>query len=140
MFSACAGTETLVATPRVELTGVELESASLDRQTFLLSFHVNNPNSFPLPVSSIRYRIMFDDQRFAGGETAASFTVPARGEDRFAISVELDILGSASHVTSLLAGGVPDHVKYRLDGSLAVDIPFTRPLPFSSSGAIQVRR
>jgi len=139
-LSACAGTESLVATPRVELTGVELESASFDRQRFLLSFDVSNPNAFPLPIRSVRYRIMFDDERFAGGETAASFTVPAQGDDSFAISVEIDILGSASHVTSLLSGGVPDHVNYRLDGSLAVDIPFTRPLPFSSSGAITVRR
>lgn len=140
MLSACAGTETLVATPQVELTRVSLERASFDRQTFLLSFDVSNPNAFPLPIRSIKYRLLFDDERFAGGETAASFTVPAHGDDRFAISVEIDILGSASHVTSLLSGGIPDHVNYRLDGSLAVDIPFTRPLPFSSSGAIQVSR
>ena len=140
ILSACAGTETLVATPRVELTGVQLESASFNRQKFLLSFGVSNPNAFPLPIRSVKYRVMFDDERFAGGETAASFTVPAQGDDSFAISVELDILSSASQITSLLAGGVPDHVNYRLDGSLAVDIPFTRALPFSSSGAIQVRR
>jgi LEA14-like dessication related protein len=139
-LSACAGTETLVATPRVTLTGIELESASFNRQEFLLRFDVSNPNAFPLPIRAVKYRIMFDNERFAGGETAASFTVPAQGDDSFAISVELDILGSANHVTSLLSGGIPDHVNYRLDGSLAVDIPFTRPLPFSSSGAIEVRR
>ena len=140
MLSACAGTETLVATPQVELTGVSLEHATFDRQTFLLSFDVSNPNGFPLPIRSVKYRILFDDERFAGGETAASFTIPAKGDDSFAISVELDILGSANHVTSLLRGGIPDHVNYQLDGSLSVDIPFTRPLPFTSSGAIQVRR
>jgi LEA14-like dessication related protein len=139
-LTACATTETLVATPGVELTSVTLESASFNRQKFLLSFDVSNPNAFPLPVRSIKYRVMFDDERFAGGETAASFTVPANGEDSFAISVELDILRSTSQVTALLRGGIPDHVDYRLDGSLAVDIPFARPLPFSSAGAIQVRR
>ena len=140
ILSACAGTETLVAKPQVELTGVSLDSASFDKQTFLLTFDVSNPNAFPLPISSVKYRILFDDQRFAGGETPAAFSIPAQGDERFAISVELDILGSASHVASLLRGGIPDHVRYQLDGSLSVDIPYTRPLPFTSSGAIQVRR
>ena len=54
MLSACAGTETLVATPKVELTGVSLERATFDRQTFLLSFGVNNPNAFPLPIRSVK--------------------------------------------------------------------------------------
>ena len=140
LLTACASTESLVTTPRVDLTSVELESASFDKQTFLLAFDVANPNAFPLPVKAIKYRVMLDDERFAGGETAAAFTIPAGGEDGFVISVDLDILSSASQLTSLLHGGVPDHVKYRVEGSLTVDIPFTRPLPFSSSGTVPVGR
>jgi LEA14-like dessication related protein len=140
LLTACATTESLVTTPRVDLSSVELESASLNRQTFLLGFDVSNPNAFPLPVRAIKYRVMLDDERFAGGETAAAFTIPAGGEDGFIISVELDILNSASQLTSLLHGGVPDHVKYRVEGSLTVDIPFTKPLPFSSSGTVPVGR
>jgi LEA14-like dessication related protein len=140
LLTACASTESLVTTPRVDLTSVELESASFDKQTFLLAFDVANPNAFPLPVKAIKYRVMLDDERFAGGETVAAFTIPAGGEDGFVISVDLDILNSASQLTSLLHGGVPDHVKYRVEGSLTVDIPFTRPLPFSSSGTVPVGR
>ena len=69
----------------------------------------------------------------------AAFTVPARGHDEFELSVELDILNSASQITSLIQGGVQQHVSYRVEGSLTVDIPFAKPLPFSSSGTIQVR-
>lgn len=139
-LSGCATTEALVASPHVELTSVKLHKASFSQQTFVLGFDVSNPNAFPLPIESIKYRVMFDDERFAGGETRAAFTVPARGEDDFMISVDIDILRSASQITSLLSGGVPDHVQYRIDGSLTVDIPFARPLPFSSSGAIPVQR
>ena len=73
------------------------------------------------------------------GETRAAFTVPAGGTDTFSISVNLDLLGSAMQVSSLLRGGVPDHVNYRVDGSLSVDIPFARPLPFAASGAIRIQ-
>ena len=140
LLTGCASSGSLVATPRVDLTGVELEKVGIDKQTFLLSFGVSNPNAFPLPVRSIRYRVMLDDQRFAGGETAASFTIPAGGEDWFAISVELDILGSASQVASLLSGRVPEQLRYQVDGSFTIDLPLSKPLPFSSSGTVPVGR
>ena len=140
LLAGCAtGTETLISTPAVDLKSVEMEKMTFTGQTFVLGFEVDNPNAFPLPVKAVKYRVMFDDERFAGGETVASFTVPANGSDRFMLSVELDIVNSATEVMSLIKGGMPEHVEYRVDGTLTVDIPFTRPLPFTSSGTIQVR-
>lgn len=139
LLSGCAsGTASLVSAPKVDLERVQMDSVSFTGQTFLLGFEIENPNVFPLPVKSINYRVMFDDERFAGGETRASFTVPARGSDQFVLSVELDILNSASQISSLLRRGMPDHVNYRVEGSLTVDIPYSRPLPFSSSGTIAI--
>jgi LEA14-like dessication related protein len=138
ILAACAGTEALVATPKVRLTSVELQDVSFTEQTFLLGFEVENPNGFPLPVEAIKYRVQLDGERFAGGEAAASFTIPAHGEGAFQVSVRLDILTQAATLSSLLHGGVPENVSYRVDGSLAVDIPFTRPLTFASTGVIAV--
>lgn len=139
LAGGCAGTGTLVDAPTVTLKSVALESASLNRQTFLLGFDVANPNPFPLPVRAVAYNVHFDGGKFAGGETAGSFTVPARGGDAFMISVELDLLNTATRFASLLRGGMRDELAYALDGSLTVDIPFTRPIPFSSSGTISVQ-
>ena len=137
-LTACAGTNTMISSPTVNLTSVELANISLRRQTFNLGFDVANPNSFPLPVRAVEYRVFFDEEIFAGGETEGSFTVPARGQDEFMISVELDFLNVASQISTLFRRGVPEMVNYRLQGSLTVDIPFTRPIPFSSTGVIQV--
>ena len=140
VLAGCAtGPETLISTPAVDLKSVEMEKVTFTGQTFVLGFEVENPNAFPLPVKAVKYRVMFDDERFAGGETVAAFTIPANGNDQFMLSVELDIVNSATEVMSLIKGGMPEHVEYRVDGTLTVDIPFTRPLPFSSSGTIQVR-
>ena len=137
-LSGCAGTGTVIGSPRVDLTGVELTSANLRRQTFLLSFDVSNPNPFPLPVKAVDYEVKFDDQKFASGQTQGSFTVPAGGDDSFAISVDLDFLSSATHLTSLFSGGFTENISYELQGSLAVDIPFVKPIPFSNSGVINM--
>ena len=137
-LSACAGTGTLVESPAVALSGVELTSIDFRRQTFLLSFDVSNPNAFPLPVRAVDYEVIFDDQKFAGGRTQASFSVPARGETSFAISVDLDILKSATHLKSLMGGGFRENMEYELRGSLAVDMPFVKPIKFSNSGMINM--
>ncbi len=120
-LSACASTGTVIESPRVNLTGVELTSANFQRQTFLLRFDVSNPNPFPLPVKAVEYRVDFDDEKFADGKTQGSFTVPARGDDSFAISVELNFLSSAKHLASLFQGGFRNNISYELKGSLAVD-------------------
>jgi LEA14-like dessication related protein len=138
-LASCASTETLVTSPTVSLSSVELEKVDFRRQTVLLGFDVSNPNPFPLPVKSLTYQVLFDDQKFAGGQAAGSFVVPARGDDQFEISVDLDILNSATQLASLFTNGAPEQVNYSLKGSFTVDIPFTRPIPFSSSGVINVR-
>jgi hypothetical protein len=38
----------------------------------------------------------------------------------------------------LLSGGLTENVSYELRGSLAVDIPFVKPIPFSNSGVINM--
>ena len=137
-LSACAATGTIIDSPSVNLTSVELTSANFRHQTFLLSFDVSNPNPFPLPVKSVAYQVRFDDKKFAGGQTQGNFTVPARGDDSFAISVDLDILSSASHLSSLFRGEFRENISYELRGNFAVDIPLVNPVPFSSSGIINM--
>ena len=140
LCSACATTETLISKPDVQLTGVELSEVGFGSQTFLLRFEVSNPNGFPLPVESVKYRILFDEQKFAGGETLANFTIPAQSDGAFTLSVETDFLGSATQIASLLRGGIPEHVEYELQGSLAIDIPLVRPLAFTNSGVIPIQK
>lgn len=139
LLSGCAGPGTLISTPAVDLTSVKMEKIRFTGQTFLLGFEVDNPNAFPLPIKAVKYSVSFDDERFAGGEARAAFTIPARGSDEFQLSVELDIMNAANQISSLLQGGMREHVNYRVEGSLTVDIPFAKPLPFASSGTIQVR-
>jgi LEA14-like dessication related protein len=136
--SGCAGTSISIEKPTVQLSHVVVNQLSFSGQTFILSFDVSNPNPFPLPVSAVRYHVQLADQTFASGETPGDFSIPARGNGNFDISVELDILKSASSLTGVLRGGMRQPVPYKLNGSLAVDIPFVKPVPFSTSGVITI--
>ena len=138
-MSACAGTGLLISSPEVRLTGIEMISADFDSQTFLLGFDVSNPNPFPLPIRSVRYRVRLGEQQFASGETQGNFTVPSEGNGAFAISVQLDLLRTTSNISSLIRSGMRRDFDYELSGSFAVDIPFAKRLEFRSGGNIELQ-
>ena len=77
MLAACASLENIVSAPNVSLRNVEVASLDFGEQKFLLSFDVYNPNPFPLPIKTVSYAVRLDGQRFASGEAASAFTVPA---------------------------------------------------------------
>jgi len=139
VLSACASLpDDLVKPPVVQLSNVEIVGLGFNGQTFLLSFDVENPNPFPLPVRSIDYGLKLDGQRFASGETASDFTIPASGDTNFAISVDLDLLQSAPRLLSIVRNGARRELAYELDGHLGVDIPLTPPIKYHNSGTIQL--
>lgn len=139
MFAGCASQGPSLESPEVLLQGVELQKLSFSGQSVLLHFDVNNPNRVPLPVKSVRYKVFLENQQFASGETAGRFTIPARGNGEFSITVELDLMKSAASLLPLLNAGSRRPLEYALHGSLAVAIPFTRPLGFTRQGTIVMR-
>ena len=135
----CASGGSLVQSPQVELTSVEVSEINFTNQTFLLGFNVNNPNAFPIPVRGVSYRVRLNNEHFAGGDTQSNFTVPAGGDGNFVISVDLDLLKSGAQLASILRSGVHERVDYEVFGDLDVDIPFAPTLRFSNNGTIRVQ-
>ena len=136
-LAGCASTGDLVGAPSVDLRNVEATELGFSGQTFLLAFAVENPNPFPLPVSTVSYGVELDGYRFATGSTAGGFTVPASGQAQFAISVELDLLKTAPPLLYIVKDSFEREIPYELNGEFGLDIPATRPLRFSSSGAVR---
>lgn len=138
-MSACASMpESLVSSPSVKLSNVQVVGLGFNSQTFLLSFDVANPNPFPLPVSNVGYGVRLDGQRFASGETASKFTIPADGDASFAISVDLNLLQTAPQLLSIVRDGTRQDINYELEGRFGVDIPLAPTLRYRNSGKIRL--
>ncbi len=138
VLSACAGTGPLISSPGVSLRNVQMTEIAFSGQTFLLGFDVRNPNPFPLPVQAVSYAVDLDGYRFATGRTGGGFTVPARGDGEFAISVELNLLKTAPQLLHVVREGVKRDIPYELKGQLGVDIPFVEAIPFETAGRIRL--
>ncbi|NNF41286.1 MAG: LEA type 2 family protein, partial [Woeseiaceae bacterium] len=117
---------------------VEIVGLALTGQTFMLTFDVSNPNSFSLPISSVKYGVKLDDQPFASGSTSSKFSVPANGDAQFAISVDLNLLQSAPMLLALVRRSGNEEVPYELNGELDVDLPLVPTVPYSGRGSIRL--
>lgn len=138
-LAACASLETVISAPGVSLRNVTVTNLDFSQQTFLLDFDVVNPNPFPLPISAVSYGVDLDGQRFASGETAGGFVVPAQGDGEFAISVDLNLLKTAPQLLYVVRDGVQRDIPYVLTGRFAVDLPLVKPVRFQSSGDIRLQ-
>jgi len=137
-LASCAGMEPIISAPGVSLRNVLVEELGYKEQTFLLGFDITNPNPFPLPINHVSYGIELDGQQFAGGSATSAFTVAARSDAEFSVSVELDLLRTAPQLLYIVHDGVTRDIPYRLKGELGVNIPYTKPLAFETSGEIRL--
>lgn len=138
MLSGCAAVGMAVQSPVVTLQRVDLADLDFGQQTFVLSFDVENPNSFALPVNYVRYGVKLDDQQFASGESVADFTIPANGDGEFAISVDLDLLRTAPQLLYTVRDATSRDLPYELTGKLGIDLPIIEQVPFRQSGEIRL--
>jgi len=137
--SSCASIgDTLIAPPKVQLSNVEVVGVGFDNQTFVLSFAVDNPNPFALPIDSIAYGIKLDGHRFASGETTSDISVPASGSQDFAISVELDLIKTAPQLLTLVRNGLRRDIPYELEGAFGLDVPLAPIVRYHNAGLIRI--
>ena len=131
--------DSLVSAPDVRLKQVQVESVDVSGQSFLLSFDVTNPNPFPLPISTISYAVALDGHPFASGNTDSAFTVPARGDGEFAISVDLNLLRTAPELLFIAREGFRRDIAYSLSGELGIDLPYAKPVGFGTDGHVRLQ-
>lgn len=136
--TGCASTGITVEKPGVSLSNVEVAEIDTDRQTFVLEFDVINPNPFPLPIRSVSYGVELDGLRFASGQTGGAFTVPANGDGRFQITVDVDLIRTAPQLMFIVRDGMYREIPYALEGRFAIDVPFANPVSFRNEGSIRL--
>ncbi|MEM7610943.1 MAG: LEA type 2 family protein [Pseudomonadota bacterium] len=138
-----AGCETLGQTfesPNVALSNVRLQSADMTTQKFVLDFTVSNPNGVPLPVRAVNYGVTLAGISLASGSTEQAFRVPANGDGSFSVSVETSLIDAVKMLGTRLLKGGEQELEYSVGGSVALDVPLVRPLPFSATGVVQIKR
>lgn len=130
LLTACSSILQKPEPLQVTLAGITLTEANLFEQTFVLKLRVNNPNSFDLPIKTLRYQLELADREFMRGQSATSVTIPRFGNAHVEVEAHTNLYELMRQIRGLSEA---DKLRYRLRGELtAGDANFT--LPFDRSG------
>jgi LEA14-like dessication related protein len=123
--------------PTLELVTLKLADGNLLSQRFNARLKVHNPNDRALPVNGLRYTVEIDGKAFGKGESTRAFTVPARGEAEFDMTLDANLAGAVAAVLSRRERAKGRELEYRLVGTVSIDLPLMRSLEFDQVGTFR---
>jgi LEA14-like dessication related protein len=130
----CAACTPRFEKPAIAVANIEYRGGNLLQQDFQVSFSIHNPNARPLPVSGLEARLSVDGETIASGSSNRAFVVPAMGDGQFDMLIRADM---ATGLLKLLSHR--DELGYELTGTVDIDLPFLRSMPFHQTGILPLR-
>jgi len=121
--------------PEVHLVKVEVVSAKLLEQKFLLHFRIDNPNDSDLTVRSLEYRVHLGDILLADGEYEHWFTISPRHSAYFKVPVRTNLWSKVRDLAKLLKKS-DQPIPYRLEGELETGIFIAHYVHLARNGVI----
>lgn len=119
--------------PVLTVVGLELQKGNLMQQTFLVRFHIQNPNKRPLPVAGLHADLTVAGDKVATGVTNHPFVVPPEGETDFDMTITANNM--ALTILKLATSPHADSIDYLVTGVANLDLPFMHELPFQQHGS-----
>ncbi len=134
VLSGCAQLTKPWASPKVSMAGFRPGEFTPNRQTFIVSLKVKNPNDRTLPVKGVTYALEVDGHAIANGSGDLDRQIPAFGAEVVEVEVKTHLLDLVRKVPELaLTGGRWD---YRISGILKLTGGYL-PVPFSYGGEVE---
>lgn len=93
LFSGCTSLTKPWKAPEVALSGLKVKELGLNRQTFIVTLAVKNPNDRTLPIKAMTYRLTLEGNELAEGASTLDRQIPAFGEALVDAEVAGSLLG-----------------------------------------------
>jgi len=135
-LASCSSLGPKLVAPQVSLVGIQIMSADMFAQQFMVRVKVENPNDLEIAVSGIEYEIFLMGDSFAEGAADSSFVLPAKGEAEFDMVVKTNFVSSLGRLVSRTSGGKLEDVPYQVTGKLVLEKGIMRTFPFSRAGTV----
>jgi LEA14-like dessication related protein len=137
LLTACSGLQNgeIFQNPKVSLTGVKVLNMGLFSQSYRLELNIQNPNSFPLPISGLTYGLALNNTAFAKGQANEAVVVPAHGEQKLNINTVSDLATILAQLQQWRTLG--RSLSYKLDGELNV-MDWAPKVPFTYQGDVKI--
>ncbi len=135
-LASCSTFAPKLVAPQLSLLGIQIMSADMFSQQFMVRVKVENPNDLEVAVSGLEYEIFLMGDSFAEGTSESSFVLPAKGEAEFDMIVKTNFVSSLGRLVSRTGGGKLENVPYQVTGKLMLEKGVMRTIPFSHAGTV----
>jgi hypothetical protein len=129
----CASTQRLAA-PRIIVQNILPLPGSGGPQRFRVSLLIDNPNTEPLPIADLEFKLRLADQGILDGHSTAPLTVGALAQETLMLDLSSEILSSLSRLMSFVQGPA-NTLPYELYGTVTLDRA-CNPMSFSVQGQV----
>jgi LEA14-like dessication related protein len=126
--------------PRVYLTDLQFQEASMLAQTFLLRLRIDNPNDTALPINGIDVKLGLNGYSLAQGLSNQSLSVPRFGSADIEVRATTTLLSLVQQILSL-QNQSQQQLSYEIAGRLhlARTLGFRRySFPFQEKGVLDL--
>ncbi|MCI0401584.1 MAG: LEA type 2 family protein [Gammaproteobacteria bacterium] len=135
VFGGCALIPSTLEPPRLTLTNIELQDATLFEQQYRLTLRVQNPNDYDLDIKGMRFDLEINGEEFASGVSNEAINVPGYGEAMTSVAVTSTL---ASILRQFQELSQSEALAYRFKGKIKIGT-FGAPVPFDYQGALTLK-
>lgn len=129
----CASTQRLAA-PRIIVQNILPLPGSGGPQRFRVSLLIDNPNTEPMPITDLEFKLRLADQGILDGHSTLPLTIGALAQETLMLDLSSEILSSLSRLMSFVQGPA-NTLPYELYGTVTLDRAFN-PMSFSVQGQV----
>lgn len=122
--------------PEVKLLGLRAKELTLERQVFIATLAVRNPNDRTLPIKAMTYRLSLEGEQVAEGGGAFERQISAFGEQQAEVEVVGSLVGLAPRLAVLALQDRP--LGWTLSGTASIADGLLS-LPYRYSGEVDAR-
>jgi LEA14-like dessication related protein len=135
LLLGCAAPGKRIEPPRVSLTQIEVESATVFEMVMAVTLRVINSNEIPLTLKGADVSLELNGKDFAQGVSQIEMTLPAYGTALVPMTLYSSMIDMIKGVLKLKDDNT---LRYRVHGNVRIEGGFLMPssLPFSSTGEI----
>lgn len=126
--------------PRVYLTHLQFQEASMLAQTFLLRLRIDNPNDSALTINGVNVELILNGHSLAQGLSNQSLSVPRFGSAEVEVQATTTLISLLQQIFSLQGR---EKLSYEIAGRLHLDrsLGFGRyDFPFQEQGVLDLDR
>jgi len=108
-----------VKEPAFTITEIKILQADLINTRLKLTIKIDNPNSFPITLSSFNYELYGDGKFWTDGAVKDLAVVPAQGSTETSFEIEMNFIGMKRRLLDDIIA--MREVRYRITGSMQLD-------------------